>query len=341
MKKLIFIGIIILLVGLSFPSTGINVEKSTASFDGKTLYVGGSGPGNYTKIQDAIDNASDGDIVYVFNGFYNESINIDKSIDFIGENKNTTIINGKNNFNVTNTVNISADGVVINGFTFRKLENNSNKATSLIFIQSDNNTISGNIISGNTLYGIYIFFSNHNIISGNIINNNACSDTRLANGIAVETGKNNNISRNIIKSCQIGIELKSYSNNNSIFRNVITNNSWGMLTGWYSIYDIISHNNISYNFYGIVAWNCLNYKIIKNNFINNRINALFTYSFLGLFLFGINYKTLRNIHSTIKWYGNYWNKSINHPKPIIGWLGAFSIPWIQFDWRPAKEPYDI
>ena len=35
-----------------------------------TLYVGGSGEGNYTKIQDAIDDASDGDIVFVYNGTY-------------------------------------------------------------------------------------------------------------------------------------------------------------------------------------------------------------------------------------------------------------------------------
>jgi len=56
MKKLLVIGIIILLVGVSIPSTGINVEKSNiTSYDGNTLYVGGSGPGNYTKIQDAID----------------------------------------------------------------------------------------------------------------------------------------------------------------------------------------------------------------------------------------------------------------------------------------------
>jgi hypothetical protein len=32
---------------------------------GKTLYVGGSGPGNYTKIQDAIDNSNIGDTILV------------------------------------------------------------------------------------------------------------------------------------------------------------------------------------------------------------------------------------------------------------------------------------
>ena len=64
---------------------------------GNTLYVGGSGPNNYTKIQDAVDNASDGDTVYVFNGTYYENVFIGRSINLIGENKDTTIIDGGGN----------------------------------------------------------------------------------------------------------------------------------------------------------------------------------------------------------------------------------------------------
>ncbi|UCD13765.1 MAG: hypothetical protein JSW60_09460 [Thermoplasmatales archaeon] len=66
LKKGIAVAVIVLFVGMSIPSTGTVVEKSIISFDGKTLYVGGDGPGNYSKIQDAIDNASDGDTVSVF-----------------------------------------------------------------------------------------------------------------------------------------------------------------------------------------------------------------------------------------------------------------------------------
>ena len=56
--------------------------------------MGGSGPNNYTKIQDAIDNASDGDTVFVYDGTYYENIIINKSINLTGENKDTTIIDG-------------------------------------------------------------------------------------------------------------------------------------------------------------------------------------------------------------------------------------------------------
>ena len=65
------------------------------NLNGSTLYVGGSGPGNFSKIQDAIDNASDGDTVFVYSGSYYENVLINKSIRLIGENKSNTIIEGR------------------------------------------------------------------------------------------------------------------------------------------------------------------------------------------------------------------------------------------------------
>lgn len=55
--------------------------------NGTTWYVDdvpGSGPGNppedFISIQDAIDNASDGDTIFVYSGIYHENIIVDKSI---------------------------------------------------------------------------------------------------------------------------------------------------------------------------------------------------------------------------------------------------------------------
>jgi hypothetical protein len=97
-KKGVVVAVILLFVSVSVvPSTGNIVEKkSTMStfHDGNTLYVGGSGPNNYTKIQDAIDDASDGDTVYVYSGFYDESLTISATIILQGEAPTTTTING-------------------------------------------------------------------------------------------------------------------------------------------------------------------------------------------------------------------------------------------------------
>ena len=98
-RKGLVIGIIVLFIGMSInSSTGRRVEmkSTTQTLRGNTLYVGGIGPGNYTTIQNAIDNASDGDtvFVYAYSSPYYENVLVNRSINLIGEDKNTTIIDG-------------------------------------------------------------------------------------------------------------------------------------------------------------------------------------------------------------------------------------------------------
>ncbi|MGA1873522.1 MAG: right-handed parallel beta-helix repeat-containing protein, partial [Thermoplasmatota archaeon] len=57
----------------------------------KIIYVGPGG--NYSRIQDAIDNASAGDTIRVFNGTYREGLTIEKSLRLIGNCSRSTIIN--------------------------------------------------------------------------------------------------------------------------------------------------------------------------------------------------------------------------------------------------------
>lgn len=168
MKKGIVLGIVFLFVVMSFTSiSGIQLNENIIipSDKGNTLYVGGSGEGNYTRIQDAIDNASDGDTVFVYDDSspYYENIRIDKHITLIGEDRNTTIINGEN----WCTVRISpdADNVLISGFTITG-------ASDGIFVNADNNIIQGNKIVFN-YFGIEIGYdADYNIIINNIIAHN-------------------------------------------------------------------------------------------------------------------------------------------------------------------------
>jgi len=58
------IGIILLFVGtIIVPAIAQDTKESLSASRGNWLYARGSGPGNYTKIQHAIDNASDGDLI--------------------------------------------------------------------------------------------------------------------------------------------------------------------------------------------------------------------------------------------------------------------------------------
>jgi len=93
---------------------GLINNLSQGGILGTTLYVGGSGPGNYTAIQDAIDEAHDGDTVYVFSGTYHENIDLDKRISLIGEDKNTTIIDGEQE---GCTIDLSSENAIIENFT--------------------------------------------------------------------------------------------------------------------------------------------------------------------------------------------------------------------------------
>ena len=90
-RKGLVIGILILMLGVNIGSTfagDVDVKTmSSVGFDGNTLYVGGSGPGNYSSIQGAIDDTVDGDTVFVYSGVYDDynpdflgCVNINKSI---------------------------------------------------------------------------------------------------------------------------------------------------------------------------------------------------------------------------------------------------------------------
>ena len=148
-------------VGYNVKISDTTEQPSTLS-RGKTLYVGGTGDGNYTKIQDAINDTIDGDTVFVYNGTYYENVVVDKSIQLIGEDKNTTIIDGGGNDDV---VHVSADNVKISGFT---IQNSSNFVG--IKINSNYNCISNNIFTNNGC-GIAFYSSSNNIIIENTFTN--------------------------------------------------------------------------------------------------------------------------------------------------------------------------
>ena len=76
----------------------------------------GWGYDHFDKIQHSIDAVSKNGTVYVYNGTYYENVDVNKTINLIGENKETTIIDGGGGGNV---VYITADWVNISGFTIR------------------------------------------------------------------------------------------------------------------------------------------------------------------------------------------------------------------------------
>lgn len=230
MKKIV--GIIVcmlLIVNVVSSISGIElIEKSSiiTLHNDNTLYVGGSGPGNYTSIQEAIDDAEDGDTIYVYNGTYYENLEVNKSINLMGESKNTTFIDGNKSGHVAI---IEASDVIISGFTMR---NADYSVFGAIFVGSSNNTIRDNIISDNSMGGIGMFYSFNNTITDNIISNNDLY------GIALMSSYDAVISENEFSNNHCGIFL--YTNNSTIYNNSFSNDGLFVL-------DPLFYNNVSNN----------------------------------------------------------------------------------------------
>ena len=323
-KKTVCISICILLIIAVLPTSGTIVEKSsTPTSNGNTFYVGGNGTGNYSRIQDAIDDAEDGDTVFVYDDSspYYENVVVDESINLVGEDKATTIIDGFNNDNV---VNISANQVNVTGFT---IQNGNGHHRSGLIVWSNLNTISDNIFTLN-YYGINIEEdSSYNLISENIIIDNE--------NIGLLTGRYshyNTIKENIISSNGgIGITI-CHSRRNIIIGNIVSQYYRGIKFRA-NIRCIVVSNIIANNTLGLRLQFSRGSLIMKNNFLNNDEDAFFI-------------KKLFEFENPIQYslfLRNYWNESLSHPKIVRGeiWRPTKDYKWINFDWFPAQEPYDI
>ena len=216
-----------------------------------TLYVGGSGPNNYTCIQYAIDDANDGDTVFVYEGLYDELIIINTTISLIGENKYTTIINGSENADI---VTINADNVNISGFTVE----NSGYSYNGIRVNSEYCIISDNIFQDN-YHGIDIENSDNLTVHNNTFyyHRSRC--------IAVSNSHNNIISNNIFNT---GTEYTIISIGYSNFT-IISDNHYFMTGGlrtYYCNYITFTNNSmIRDTFKDALVLQYTNYCTISNN----------------------------------------------------------------------------
>jgi parallel beta-helix repeat protein len=126
------------------PPLYVDDDNTAGPWDGSIDYP-------FQHIQNAIDNASESDTVYVYNGTYYENIVINtEGLTLTGENKYTTKICSTN---ITeNTTKINAVNVTIQGFTIENATGtNILWDTSGVYICSSNAVIRDNVIRDNRL----------------------------------------------------------------------------------------------------------------------------------------------------------------------------------------------
>ena len=132
----------------------------------------GSSTAPFSKINDALDKATQGDCILVAEGIYQENLLIDTpslTIKCDCDNPGLPkIIDGGGTGNV---ITILADWVTITGFTI--INSGSNEEDAAIDITSNHNMISWNTIEDNRATGIYLHDSaQFNYIHHNIVQNN-------------------------------------------------------------------------------------------------------------------------------------------------------------------------
>lgn len=201
--------ILFLILACVVPSFGRYVKDTThhTIFNAGMLYVGGSGPGNYTKIQDAINEACSGDTIYVYDDSapYFEQVVVNKSITLIGEDKNSTEINGSFLDTMVDTLSVVHDDVVIRGFCIT--HNQGYYYQAAVKITGNNTVLSHCIIKRNDWIGIYVVDASfcriedcelyQNLVAihlvgsrGNILRNCVCHDN--ADGITLFSKSHDN-----------------------------------------------------------------------------------------------------------------------------------------------------
>lgn len=252
---------------------------------------GGNFNASSTPIQDAINNASDGDMVIVYDGIYHETVVIDKSITLkanstpiidcqqagpcITINANNVVIEGFEILNGTYGIIGSPNGVdnvvINNNIIHDNVNTTGYDGIGIMFwtntdgVDFDNISITNNQIYNNGRQGIFLgsmagspAISEWGNISGNVIYNNGNHPTPID---------------------QYGIHL-SYADNFIIANNEIYgHDDWSFANGIYlmaSYNNVVRYNDIHDNKYGISQWswtrsyagsNDINYNNIYNNVV--------------------------------------------------------------------------
>jgi len=257
------------------------------------LIVNASGNGDYTKIQWAIDNASEGDTVIVEPDTYFESVIMDKGISLIGAGNDITIIDGTG-FDIG--IKVMANWSNVSGFKIINCNDDAIKLEKVSNCNIKNNTCTSNVGAIGIRYSNNISISN-NICSSNkggigldystdnFVQNNTCNSNEFG-GMCLFRSSRNTIYNNIVNFNRWAIDLDE-SNNNNIDYNICNNSfdSSGIrLT--YSSNNIISNNTCNFNpRHGIY-----NYFGDGNNVTNNRVSMNF---WCGVYLTG-NYNIITN-----------------------------------------------
>ena len=361
------LAVVIMLIFTFFQIT--NSEDAS----GRIIYVGENG--DYEKIQDAIDNASGGDRIYVLPGIYHEHIIIHKPISLEGSSPNSTIIDA--DFS-GNGILIISDSVKVSNLMIRG--GGGGAANALIKIASDENEVKNctlhtcrngvlllggkNVIEKCRIYengnGVEIQ-SHHNEIKNctiykngmgaeavNALDNKISQCTIHTNGVGIYM---ENCSDSAIERCSVyknsgnegGIFLLN-CDDNEIENSSINHNVWSVRMV-NSKKNIIAGCQISESRFGIRLESCTGNRISGCNITGNRygiymekclMNKANYNNIVGNHMYGLYAKTSAG-NAQFNWWGSIAGPMLKNR--VFSLMGKVSyMPWLLRPVRPVNMP---
>jgi parallel beta-helix repeat protein len=218
-------------------------------------------PDNFTTIQGAINGAKPGDTIVVRNGTYYENVRVNKTVRLIGED--FPIVDGSywNGLWGFRTLSVAASNVTVSGFIiehslYRKEDDHG------VWVGSDNNNITGNIIRRN-VYSVYVGYGTQ----GNYVTNNTIQQS--SQGILC-IGNNHHIVGNNVSYNWDGIYV-SDTINTLINNTVAWNYNFGIDLGAYEV--TLRRNNMTGNRLNFITWESVLSQLVNDIDTSNTING--------------------------------------------------------------------
>ncbi len=286
--SLILLGVFLISL---FPALRLNVALGS-----RTIVV----PLDFPTIQEAINNATDGDQVFVFNGTYHENVVLNKTIMLVGEDRAITTIDGSGG---SSGIYVSSNDVSITGFTIRNSSSivevfsagNCNltgntltggslgiyvvKATGASVTSNDisktqvgvrleacsNSLIEGNNVTDNQDIGVYVMNSSETVVSSNFLARN------INQGVLLNYSRGNTVEENSVANSGAGVRLR-YSDGNAVFDNNVTYDAAEGLSFYYSVNNLVNGNIITHNGFGVKLSYSGNNTLRNNTIASNKYN---------------------------------------------------------------------
>jgi parallel beta-helix repeat protein len=275
---------------------GMTVSQAGAA----VITVDSNGGGNYTTIQEAVDNAQNGDTVLVFPGAYQENVKVNKELtitsnsSLTGNNFSRTYVLGANPDN--DVFSVSSSNVTIEGLYISGGPAGTERDEVGISLEGVSNcSLADNALIMNDI-GILLSGAKGNYLVNNLIS--------IGNdGISLVNSQENVLSNNMAVTNGHGISLNN-SASNTLLNNTAGSNSVGIYldkaNGNTFVYNLISKND-----YGVSCKTSQSNSLLNNSLYMNGIGVYFNQSSNN----AIHGNEFMNFFSAIDEGNNMWNSS--------------------------------